>query len=539
MVDDKKNNKERKNVDTKKDNLDYKKFSTDLGNSDLSLIQRKAYEEKIRVAITSIIASSCLAIAKFSIAMFTNSLGLLSEGMHSGLDVFAALMTLYAVKISRKPPDPEHNYGYAKFESLASLGAVLLLFVIAGWIFYEGLERILHKNVIPEVTIFSFLVLVASIIVDFSRSRVLYRIANKYGSQAIEADALHFRADMITSSVVLVGLIIVFAFNIPNADSYAAIIVACLIVYTSLGLGRRTLDVLLDKAPKGIQARILESIKGFEGIKTVHSIRVRKVGKDTFVDLHIEVPRIFTHDKAHRIATNVENKIKNDILPNSDVVVHVDAVEDSVTETIKDKVKLISEDFTQIKNIHSIYLSNIISNNNFRMDPNNKKDVFYNPDSYTQLHLYLDVQVDNTLDFRTAHEVVDNFEKRIKEEIHDIKRITTHIETELDIESTVGREERADLEYIEKIKNMALSIEGVYDCSDISIVYINNELHITLVIKIGPSFIKDQNNNDFNISHDEDIDFSIESAHHISTLVQDLIIEKTNASRVVVHAEPP
>lgn len=539
MVDDNKDNNNLDNTDTKKSNSNYIGNSNDNGNLDLSSIQHAAYKEKMRVAITSIIASFCLAIAKFSIAFFTNSLGLLSEGMHSGLDVFAALMTLYAIRISRKPPDVEHNYGYAKFESLASLGAVVILFVIAGWIFYEGLERIFFKHVVPEVTLFSFLVLLVSIAVDYSRSKVLYRVANKYGSQAIEADALHFKADMITSSVVLAGLIIVYAFEIPNADSFAAIIVACLIVYTSLGLGRRTLDVLLDKAPKGIQARILESIIGFEGIKTVHSIRVRKVGKDTFVDLHIEVPRIFTHDKAHRIATNVEDKIKNDILPNSDVVVHVDAVEDSVTETIKDKVRLISEDFIPIKNIHSIYLSNIVSDNNYEIDLNNQKDPLHNTSSPSQLlHLYLDVQVDNTLDFRTAHEVVDNFEKKIKEEIHNISRITTHIETELDIESAVGREEHVDLDYLEKIKNIALSIEGVSDCRDISIVYIKNELHITLTIKIDPLFMKSQSKIDYNSSIDNGADLSIEKAHHISTLVQNLILAKTNASRVIVHAEP-
>ena len=115
---------------------------------DQALLNQLAYNEKIRIAITSIIASSSLTISKFIIAIYTNSLGLLSEGMHSGLDVLAALMTLYAIRISRKPPDPEHNYGYAKFESLTSLGAVLLLFIVAGWIFYEGLERIFFKPVV-------------------------------------------------------------------------------------------------------------------------------------------------------------------------------------------------------------------------------------------------------------------------------------------------------------------------------------------------------------------------------------------------------
>ncbi len=504
---------------------------------DQALLNQLAYNEKIQIAITSIIASASLTVSKFIIAVYTNSLGLLSEGMHSGLDVLAALMTLYAIRISRKPPDPEHNYGYAKFESLTSLGAVLLLFIVAGWIFYEGLERIFFKQVVPEITVFSFGILIVSIVVDYGRSRALYKVAGKYGSQAIEADALHFRVDMLTSFVVLVGLAIVYFLGIPNADAYSAITVAGLIVYTSLGLGRRTLDVLLDKAPKGIQGQIHESITGFEGIKKAHSIRVRKVGKDTFVDLHIEVPRIFTHDKAHRIATSVEYKIKNEILPNSDVVVHVDAVEDYLTETIKDKIRLISEDFPSIKNVHSIYLSNIVINETSDRSKNNETG----ENSLQLLHLYLDVQMDDKLSFKIAHGVVDDFEKKIKEEVQNIKRITTHIETDLDIESSVGREEMADQTFLERIKKMALSIEGVSDCDEISLVYVKNELHITLTIKINPLSIKSQDRSSDSIpssSSNPDDSLSVEKAHDISTQVQNLLLENTNAARVIVHAEP-
>lgn len=504
---------------------------------DQTLLNQLAYNEKIRIAITSIIASATLTVSKFIIAIYTNSLGLLSEGMHSGLDVLAALMTLYAIRISRKPPDPEHNYGYAKFESLTSLGAVLLLFIVAGWIFYEGFERIFFKQVVPEITIFSFGILIVSIVVDYGRSRALYKVAGKYGSQAIEADALHFRVDMLTSFVVLVGLAIVYFLGIPNADAYSAIAVAGLIVYTSLGLGRRTLDVLLDKAPKGIQGQIHESITGFEGIKRAHSIRVRKVGKDTFVDLHIEVPRIFTHDKAHRIATSVEYKIKNEIIPNSDVVVHVDAVEDYLTETIKDKIRLISEDFPSIKNVHSIYLSNIVVNETSNGTKNNETS----ENSLQLLHLYLDVQMDDKLSFKIAHGVVDGFEKKIKEEVQNIKRITTHIETDLDIESSVGREEMADQTFLERIKKMALSIEGVSDCDEISLVYVKNELHITLTIKINPLSIKFDDRSSESVpssSSNPDDSLSVEKAHDISTQVQNLLLENTNAARVIVHAEP-
>jgi cation diffusion facilitator family transporter len=499
---------------------------------------KEKHKEKTKVALISIIASASLALFKFVIAQMTGSLAILSEALHSGLDIMAAIMTLYAIRMVIRPPDLEHPYGYAKFESLTSLAETILLFVAAGWIFYDGFQRIFFIHSEPEITFFSFAVMIVSILVDYSRSKTLYRIARKYGSQALEADALHFKTDMLTSGVVLVGLVVVYLFGISNADSYAAIIVAGVIVYTSLGLGRRTLDVLLDKAPKGIQGQILESITGFEGVKNVHSVRVRKVVSETFVDLHIEVPRIYTHDKAHKIATNVENKIRNEILPNSDVVVHVDAIEDNLTETIKDKIILIATNYPAIKNVHSLYLSTPNDQNIDSIKKNKSNALSLRNESNRMfLHLYLDVQIDSMLDLKTAHDIVDDFERKIKEEISSIKNITTHIETEADIESSIGKEETTiDQSFINKIKNIALSVDGVSDCKDIALVFAGNEVHITLTIKLNSLYIKadsDVNNDDFNNNK-----LSVVLAHKIATNLQNKILENTDATRVIIHTEP-
>jgi len=154
--------------------------------------------------------------------------------------------------------------------------------------------------------------------------------------------------------------------------------------------------------------------------------------------------------------------------------------------------------------------------------------------------------MDDKLSFKIAHGVVDDFEKKIKEEVQNIKRITTHIETDLDTESSVGREEFADQTFLERIKKMALSIEGVSNCDEISLVYVKNELHITLTIKINPLSIKSDKRSPDSItsssssssSSDPDDSISVEKAHDISTQVQNLLLENTNAARVIVHAEP-
>ena len=269
-----------------------------------------ATDEKVKVAIISIAASTGLTILKLIVGVSTNSLGILSESFHSGLDTIGALMTLYAIRMAIRPPDLNYTYGYAKVESIASLTEIILLFAVAGWISYEGLERIFFKTVQPEITAYSFAIMFVSIAVDFGRSRSLYTAARKYGSQALEADALHFKTDMFSSAIVIAGLLLVVLLKLPNADAFAAIAVAGMIIYTSLGLGRRTMDVLLDKAPKGVNQQILETVSGLEGVNKVYNIRVRKVGSETFVDMHIEVPRTHTHDRAHRVATAVEEKVR-------------------------------------------------------------------------------------------------------------------------------------------------------------------------------------------------------------------------------------
>ena len=496
--------------------------------SDTSSLNRNAHKQKFKVALTSVVASIALTILKLIIGSSTNSLGILSEAMHSGLDVIAALMTLYAIRIVTRPPNPRYTYGYAKVESLSSLAEIILLFAVAAWVFYEGVERIFFRAIQPEITVFSFAVMFVSIGVDFGRSRVLYRTSRKFGSQALEADALHFKTDMLSSTIIIVGLLLVLLYHIPNADAYAAIMVAIMIIYTSLGLGRRTLDVLLDRAPKDEYQRILETVSGLEGVNRAHDIRVRKMGSETFVDMHIEVPRTCTHDKAHKVATAVENKVR-DVFPNSDVLVHVDAIE-SLSETLTDRVRLAAAETEGIRNVHSIFITKVLplslssTVEEKKITTGLKNDLSDLQNKKSPLHLYLDVQMDSSLDLKTAHAVIDTFEKRVKDEIPEITNVTTHIEIETSKNIAIGVEKKINQTYLEKIRNMAQSIDRVTDCKDIGVVDINGELHITLTIRIK--------------SMPEKTVTTIEEAHNVATNVQNLIMIQTGASRVVVHTEP-
>ena len=507
------------------------------------------HEEKFRVVIISIIASSGLMILKFSVGALTNSLGILSEGMNSGLDLIAGLVTLYAIRMVLRPSDLSYTYGYGKFESLSSLAQIILLLAVASWVTYEAINRILFENVRPEINIFSILIMIIAIGVDYGRSRALYRAARKFGSQALEADGLHFRTDMFSSAIVVAGLLIVLLFDIPDADAYAALGVAAVILYASLGLGRRTLGVLLDKAPDGTYREVIKAVSDLEGVTRPHNIRIRNIGSETLVEMHIEVPRTFTHSRAHRVATSVEQKIQH-ILPSSKVLVHVDATR-SANETIFDKVRLIAAETEGIKNVHSIHISRIFSSlpvlATSSLDTAQKR--YYTaaldveektsqnstdepslppPSSPPPLHLYMDAQMEASLDLNTAHSIIDSFEEKSKEEIPQIIDITTHIEIEPSVEDLrmVGTEKKAGPELLMKIREVMLSIDEVFDFRDIRVFDdLKGGQHIALTVYL--------------ISKSGTIASSItvEVAHKIATRVQNMIIDRTGATRVVVHTE--
>ena len=277
---------------------------------------------KNRIALTSVIAAVFLTSFKLVVGLLTGSLGILSEALHSALDLIAAVITLFAVRIADLPADNEHNYGHGKIENLSALIETFLLLVTCFWIIYESIHRLINKHPI-EVNAFSFIVIITSIIIDFSRSRALYKVARKYNSQALEADALHFSTDIWSSLVVLIGLIAYSLFDFVYADSIAALIVAMIVLSVSYRLGRRAFDVLIDRAPTKIVDQINQVIDKIPGVVKYHDLRVREGGSYKFVELNIHVNKGLSIKDAHSISENVEDEITKKI-PHCKVIVHIE-----------------------------------------------------------------------------------------------------------------------------------------------------------------------------------------------------------------------
>ena len=293
----------------------------------------EAEADKRRAALSSVVAAVGLVAIKLVVGVLTGSLGILAEAAHSALDLVAALVTFLAIRAAGKPADPEHLYGHGKIENLSALFETFLLLVTCIWIVYEAIRRLATGRVEIEVTIWSFAVMIISIVVDTSRSRMLYQAAKTHKSQALEADALHFHTDIWSSSVVLFGLGCVKLGEwfpalawLERADALAALGVAFIVVGVSLRLGMRTVHALVDTAPSGMQARIIQAAESVPGVRNAHNVRVRHSGPNIFADVHVLVDGNQTLHEAHELTERVEDAVRS-VAPEVDITVHPEPFE--------------------------------------------------------------------------------------------------------------------------------------------------------------------------------------------------------------------
>lgn len=284
-------------------------------------------DERSKVALISVLAAVFLFTLKLLVGYTTNSLGILSEALHSGLDLGAAAVTLCAVRSALKPPDSEHPYGHGKIENFSAFIAIVLLLATCFWIIYEALRRISAGEADVDVTYLSFGVMFISIAVDVSRSRALYKVAKKYDSQALEADALHFSSDILSSSVVIVGLVFV-KMGYPIGDPVAALGVAAVIIIAAYRLGKKSFQSLTDRRLPDDEEAVIKDIlrQHIYDFADVHNLRTRKSGSDRHVDFHLVMSKDSPVKEAHDLAEHLERHIRLR-LPNTKVLIHIEPCE--------------------------------------------------------------------------------------------------------------------------------------------------------------------------------------------------------------------
>ena len=414
--------------------------------------------EKRSVAANSVFAAIAITALKILVGITTGSLGILSEAAHSGLDLVAAVITLFSVRVSDKPADADHQYGHGKVENFSAFIETGLLLLTCLYIIYEAIKRIFFRNVEIEPSVAAFVVMFVSIGVDFWRSRALGKIAEKYDSQALQADALHFSTDIWSSAVVVLGLALVLVgriFHIPwliEADPIAALFVAGVILFVSTRLARKTVDALLDTAPKGVRTQIMNALGGIDGVLDVDRVRIRRAGNRYFADVSVALARNVTFQRSGQVTEAVTRTV-HDILPNTDVVVHSIPRAGSA-ENVFDKVRAVATRHNL--NVHDVSVQDLDGR------------------LYVEQHL----ELDEHLPIKDAHDRVSELESEIRSEVPEVASILTHIESEpATIES--GEQLQQDAKLEQKLKQLAREFPEVLDIHDMQVKRVRDHVYVS------------------------------------------------------------
>jgi cation diffusion facilitator family transporter len=356
---------------------------------------------KSRVAAISIFASAAMALAKFTVGIIIGSLALISEALHSAVDVVATVITWMVVRVSDKPADAEHHYGHGKLESLSALGVIAMLYVLAGGVLVESYSRLREAAPAPVVSAIPFVVLLVDIAVNFWRARALHRAAEHTHSQALAADALHFASDVLGSIAVIIGLI-VSAMGFWWGDAAAAIAVAVMIAALGLRLARSTVETLLDRAPEGVAEKAQTAIRSVPGVVDIERLRVRMVGATHFVDATVQVPRTYPIDRVAEIKRKAQEAVAARL---GDADVTFTAVPVALSnETVRERIMVIARNSGLA--IHHVTVHDVSG----------------------QLIVAIDLEVDGDMRLMAAHDIAHGLERSIRDEFGENAEVDTHIE---------------------------------------------------------------------------------------------------------------
>jgi cation diffusion facilitator family transporter len=356
---------------------------------------------KSRVAVISIAASAGMAAAKFVVGIAIGSLALISEALHSSVDLVATVVTWMVVQVSDRPADEQHHYGHGKIESLSALGVIAMLYVLAGGILVQAYSHLRHGAPPPTISAVPFVVLLVDIAVNFWRARALHRAARDTKSQALAADALHFASDVLGSLAVMIGLAL-SGLGYVWGDAAAAIGVALVISALGLRLARSTVETLLDQAPAGVSERATAAIQSVPGVVDVERLRVRMVGPTHFIDAIVQVPRTYPIDRIDQIKRSAQDAVTK-ALGDADLTFTAVPVARN-NESVRERIMVIARNSGLA--IHHVTVHDLGG----------------------KLTVSIDLEVDGEMALTAAHDIAHELERNIRDEFGEDVEVDTHIE---------------------------------------------------------------------------------------------------------------
>jgi cation diffusion facilitator family transporter len=357
-----------------------------------------------RTALISIAAAAVLVALKLVTGLASGSLGLVSEALHSGTDLVAALLTFFAIGVAGRPADESHQYGHGKAEHLSALAEATVLALVSVGVGVLAVTQLLggaDHAVDPQWWVFAVVAVVLAI--DLSRTVVSWRTARRYRSEALRSNALHFGSDFAGTLAVLAGLLAASAGH-PAGDSLAALFVAALVLAAAGRLIRRNVDVLMDRAPADVEQAVRAALERIEPPVEVSRLRLRQSAGRTFADVVISVPPGAAVGQGHAAADRVEDELER-ALPGSDVVVHVEPrAEEAV---LRERAHAAALSVPRVREIHNLAVVAL-------------------DDGAVELSLHLKLPGDLTLE--QAHEVAEEVERAIISAVPEIASVQTHLE---------------------------------------------------------------------------------------------------------------
>jgi cation diffusion facilitator family transporter len=356
---------------------------------------------KSRVAAISIFVSAGMAVAKFVVGIAIGSLALISEALHSSVDVVATIVTWMVVRFSDRPADEEHHYGHGKLESVSALGIIAMLYVLAGGILVESFSRLREGTPPPVLSAVPFVVLVLDIAVNLWRARALHRAAHATRSQALAADALHFASDVLGSVAVIVGLVL-SGLGYAWGDAAAAATVAIIIATLGMRLARSTVETLVDRAPEGAAEKAAAAIRAVPGVVGVERMRVRMVGATHFVDATVQVPRTYPIDRVDEIKRKAQGAVFAALEDADLTFTAVPVARDN--ESVRERIMVIARNSGLA--VHHVTVH----------------------DLGDKLTVSIDLEVDGEMTLMAAHDIAHELERNIRDEFGEDVEVDTHIE---------------------------------------------------------------------------------------------------------------
>jgi cation diffusion facilitator family transporter len=445
-------------------------------------------------------AAAVMTLLKLAAGLLSGSLGVLSDAAHSGLDLAGAALTFFSVNVSDKPADEDHTYGHGKVENLSAFAEAGLMAVSCTWIIWEAIQRIFYRTVELHHSLWPILVLVASIAVDFWRSRQLRKVALRTGSPALATDAFHFASDIWATLAVLAGLGATWAGAhlgvraLHYADPCAAVVVSFMILYMAIRLGHEAVDALLDEIPAETRRRLVREVERVDGVLAVERARVRRAGAGYFADLTLALPRRSTFEHSGELVRAATAAVHRN-LPRADVTIHT-IPRESRAESIFDRVRAVAA-----RNNVSVHELSIQSH-------------------HGRLQVELHVEIEEKLPLREAHAFVTTLEAEIRRSVPEIDSVLTHIESE---PATIEQPEEAAVEdrRIEQaLRSVAAGLPEIVDVHAIAVARARDHIHVTCHCTLPD-------------------ELPMHRVHEVITALEDRFkLECPEVFRVTIHPEP-